>query len=235
MRPCPRWGSPAAARAPSTRVHGGAGRGSRGGSCAVLRRGKREAVHGSMGGWYEIRLTDPGREQFRLFCLLENGTGKELARRGLPGPGHRRDHGDAQALADRVRRARLPACTGTRHRAPGELPAPHCDLTSPSACAGVPGTYRPYSGRPAAAPAGAWGLAQHGNSGDTTRYPIAVKRYEHSIVSVANQNPGSLTGSQRPQSQGRVGPYPAITVAAEQHVRRHPASPRHTLKVPPKQ
>jgi hypothetical protein len=42
-------------------------------------------MHDSMGGRYEIRLTEPGREQFRLFCLLENGTGKELARRGLPG------------------------------------------------------------------------------------------------------------------------------------------------------
>ena len=37
-------------------------------------------------GWYEIRLTGPGCEQFRLFCLLENGTGDELARRGLPWP-----------------------------------------------------------------------------------------------------------------------------------------------------
>lgn len=36
-----------------------------------------------MGGWHEVRLTGPGREQFRLFCLLENGTGEELARRGL--------------------------------------------------------------------------------------------------------------------------------------------------------
>jgi hypothetical protein len=45
-----------------------------------------EAMHGLMGGWYELRLTGPGREQFRLFCLLENGTGEELARRGLPGP-----------------------------------------------------------------------------------------------------------------------------------------------------
>jgi hypothetical protein len=35
--------------------------------------GKWEAMHGAMGGWYEIRLTGPGREQFRLFCLLENG------------------------------------------------------------------------------------------------------------------------------------------------------------------
>lgn len=48
--------------------------------------GKWEAMHGAMGGWYEIRLTGPGREQFRLFCLLENGIGDELARRGLPRP-----------------------------------------------------------------------------------------------------------------------------------------------------
>jgi hypothetical protein len=43
-------------------------------------------MHGTMGGWYEIRLTGPGREQFRLFCLLENGTSEELARRGPPRP-----------------------------------------------------------------------------------------------------------------------------------------------------
>ena len=43
-------------------------------------------MHGVMGGWYEIRLTGPGREQFRLFCLLENGTQEELARRGLQRP-----------------------------------------------------------------------------------------------------------------------------------------------------
>jgi hypothetical protein len=48
--------------------------------------GKWEAMHGAMGGWYEIRLTGPGREQFRLFCRLENGSGDELARRGLPRP-----------------------------------------------------------------------------------------------------------------------------------------------------
>jgi hypothetical protein len=45
--------------------------------------GKWEAMHGAMGGWHEIRLTGPGREQFRLFCLLENGTHDELTRRGL--------------------------------------------------------------------------------------------------------------------------------------------------------
>lgn len=33
--------------------------------------GKWEAMHGSMGGYYEVRATGPGREQFRLFCILE--------------------------------------------------------------------------------------------------------------------------------------------------------------------
>jgi hypothetical protein len=43
-------------------------------------------MHGKMSGWYEIRLTGPGREQFRLFCLLENGTEGELTKRGLQRP-----------------------------------------------------------------------------------------------------------------------------------------------------
>ena len=45
--------------------------------------GKWEAMHEAMGGWYEIRITGPGREQFRLFCLLENAKPGELSRRGL--------------------------------------------------------------------------------------------------------------------------------------------------------
>ena len=87
-------------------------------------------MHGPVGGWYEIRLTGPGRAQFRLFCLLENGTGQELAGRGLPRPaiavitGMRKPWRAVFAERDH------PACTGTWHRAPGELPAPHCDLTS---------------------------------------------------------------------------------------------------------
>lgn len=48
--------------------------------------GKWEAMHGSMGGWHEIRLTGPGREQFRLFCVLENAADEELLRRGLTKP-----------------------------------------------------------------------------------------------------------------------------------------------------
>ncbi len=48
--------------------------------------GRWEAMHGEMHGYYEVRTTRPGREHFRLFCLLENGTPTELARRGLDGP-----------------------------------------------------------------------------------------------------------------------------------------------------
>lgn len=48
--------------------------------------GKWEAMHGSMRGYYEIRCTGPGREHFRLFCILENGTDQELAERGLGRP-----------------------------------------------------------------------------------------------------------------------------------------------------
>lgn len=48
--------------------------------------GKWEAMHGSMGGYYEIRCTGPGREHFRLFCVLENGTNQELTELGLDGP-----------------------------------------------------------------------------------------------------------------------------------------------------
>lgn len=48
--------------------------------------GKWEAMHGDMGGYYEIRLTGPGREQFRLFCILENGTDAKLLERGFVKP-----------------------------------------------------------------------------------------------------------------------------------------------------
>jgi hypothetical protein len=48
--------------------------------------GKWEAMHGDMGGYYEIRVTGPSREQFRLFCLLENADKQSLTTRGLRGP-----------------------------------------------------------------------------------------------------------------------------------------------------
>ena len=48
--------------------------------------GKWEAMHGTMGGYYEIRVTGPARAQYRLFCRLENGTAQELAERGFQEP-----------------------------------------------------------------------------------------------------------------------------------------------------
>lgn len=45
-----------------------------------------EAMHGSMGGYYEIRLTGPSRRQYRLFCILDNGSPNELRERGFDQP-----------------------------------------------------------------------------------------------------------------------------------------------------
>lgn len=48
--------------------------------------GKWEAMHGKMSGYYEIRVTGPGRTHYRLFCRLENGTDEELEERGFDRP-----------------------------------------------------------------------------------------------------------------------------------------------------
>ena len=48
--------------------------------------GKWEAMHGAMGGFHEVRATGPAREQFRLFCLLENAGQDELDHRGFERP-----------------------------------------------------------------------------------------------------------------------------------------------------
>ncbi len=48
--------------------------------------GKWEAMHGTMAGYYEIRVTGPGRRHYRLFCILDNGTQQELAERGFAAP-----------------------------------------------------------------------------------------------------------------------------------------------------
>jgi len=45
-----------------------------------------EAMHGEMGGFYEIRLTGPKRRQYRLFCILDNGKPEELRERGFEAP-----------------------------------------------------------------------------------------------------------------------------------------------------
>jgi Txe/YoeB family toxin of Txe-Axe toxin-antitoxin module len=48
--------------------------------------GKWEAMHGDMRGYYEIRVTGPGRQHYRLFCRLENGSAQDLAERGFECP-----------------------------------------------------------------------------------------------------------------------------------------------------
>ena len=48
--------------------------------------GKWEAMHGTMAGYYEIRVTGPGRHHYRLFCILDNGTKKQLGERGFQAP-----------------------------------------------------------------------------------------------------------------------------------------------------
>ena len=48
--------------------------------------GRWEAMHGKMTGYFEVRTQGPKREQFRLFCLLENANDEELRRRGLVRP-----------------------------------------------------------------------------------------------------------------------------------------------------
>ena len=64
---------------------------------------------------------------------------------------------------------------------------------------------------------------------------VIASGLKHSDVSVANENPGSLTGSQRPQTSGCARPRPAILSATRWHVRPHSAPRDHASKVPPKQ
>jgi hypothetical protein len=45
-----------------------------------------EAMHGDMGGFHEIRLTGPGRRQYRLFCILDNADPDGLRKRGFDRP-----------------------------------------------------------------------------------------------------------------------------------------------------
>jgi hypothetical protein len=40
-----------------------------------------------MSGYYEVRLEGaPGRRQYRLFCILDNGSPEELRERGFDAP-----------------------------------------------------------------------------------------------------------------------------------------------------
>lgn len=83
--------------------------------------GKWEAMHGNMAGHYEVRATGPDREQFRLFCILENADEPELNRRGLDRPAIAVITG--LRVADDVQCARLPGRSNARRGPQIELPA----------------------------------------------------------------------------------------------------------------
>lgn len=48
--------------------------------------GQWEAMHGTMGGYFEIRKKGPGKLHYRLFCVLDNGSAEELKQRGFRQP-----------------------------------------------------------------------------------------------------------------------------------------------------
>jgi hypothetical protein len=58
----------------------------RGAADGIQRRRQSQATHGTMAGYYEIRVTGPGRWHYRLFCPLDNGTERELPERGFDRP-----------------------------------------------------------------------------------------------------------------------------------------------------
>lgn len=73
--------------------------------------GKREAMHGQMADYFEVRVDGPSRSHYRLFCLLE----RDGAKVGLGGPSlviitgkskafrttlSKRDYAEVRALGD---------------------------------------------------------------------------------------------------------------------------------------
>jgi hypothetical protein len=100
-----------------------------------------EAMHGDMGGFHEIRLTGPGRRQYRLFCILDNADPDGLRKRGFDRPqiavvagmvkdsGKKfsdRDYAKVRALGDQYLKEppvdcfltpRAPECRGSRSSA----------------------------------------------------------------------------------------------------------------------
>ena len=62
-------------------------------------------------------MTGPGREQFRLFCILENGGADDLVRRGLSRP--------AIAVITGLRKPWMTAFTDAEYRAVREFTEDH--------------------------------------------------------------------------------------------------------------
>lgn len=93
--------------------------------------GNWEAMHGDMGGFHEIRLTGPGRRQYRLFCVLDNADPDGLRKRGFDGPQNRGRHRDGQGLRQEVLRARLRQGQEARGSVREGAPSVHCDVSDP--------------------------------------------------------------------------------------------------------
>lgn len=78
----------------------------------ALGGGYLEAMHGDMAGWFELRCTGPGREQYRLFALLEDDRGEPaiVLVAGLRKPHRSRfstdDYARVRRLGDEHRRRR---------------------------------------------------------------------------------------------------------------------------------
>jgi hypothetical protein len=66
--------------------------------------GKWEAMHGTMAGYYEIRVIGSGRRHYRLFCLLDNENRAGAGRARVRPAADRRDQRDGQAAHERVLR-----------------------------------------------------------------------------------------------------------------------------------
>lgn len=110
--------------------------------------GQWEAMHGEMGGYFEVRAQGPTREQFRLFCVLERAEPKELRRRGLRRPaiavvtGMRKAWMTTFTPAD-YRRVRImgddylgtvPAASPRSGRPPARKSGPACHTSAAAEC-----------------------------------------------------------------------------------------------------
>ena len=93
---------------------------------------KWEAMHGEMGGYYEIRVTGPGREQFRLFCLLENAEERTLTARGYVGPLSLLSPGCARRPGPSSATATMAGGFHSRWGVGAERPAPRSGACSPN-------------------------------------------------------------------------------------------------------
>jgi hypothetical protein len=82
-----------------------------------------EAMHGSMNGYYEVRITGPGRVQHRLFCILDNADQKAARTARLRQSSDRGDQRPEQEVRREVQRRGVQAGRARpRRRLPGELP-----------------------------------------------------------------------------------------------------------------